>query len=74
MAVDLTLTGDIQALRLGPNDALIVRVNRTIDQREANELREALATLLPPNTRFLVVGSDIEFSVAGRAEESQWLT
>lgn len=68
MDVELTVKGDIEALKLGPDDTLIVSVDRNLNHEQAAEMRAQLERHLGA-TRFLIATPGVEFKVAGRGEE-----
>ena len=61
-AVELTIRGDIDVLRLQPGDALVVTVDRRITQAQASELRAALLERFPDHEVFVCAG-DVRLTV-----------
>jgi hypothetical protein len=61
------LLAAVQVLTIRPGEALIFKFDRDLTPARAADIREQIASGLPPGMRFLVVGTGVDISV-GRQE------
>lgn len=61
--VKLTITGDIKKMTIGPNDAILIRLNDSgITSAIAEDVREKVKQHFPNNV-VLIYGPKVEFEV-----------
>jgi hypothetical protein len=64
--VTMQLT-DAEALRIGPDDVLLVKLGPGVTETERDQWADALATILPG--RCMLAVGDVEFAVVSRPRE-----
>jgi hypothetical protein len=70
MQVDLKISGSIRKLSLTPKDALVISVDRPITFEVSERLKSHLQKVFPDN-KVIVLGPELELSVAGEQIEDQ---
>jgi hypothetical protein len=70
MELELRFTGDVQRLTLGPNDALVVTVDRPINRDQSEAIQAYCRKALGENTKVLVIDSSAQVQVMSEATKA----